>query len=236
MNDLLSVLRSGQIALQGLFPWGSNYTFLVTACQAEQQLLAVYKPTKGEQPLWDFPPATLARREVAAYEVSEALGWGFVPPTVLREDGPHGPCSVQLFVQADPELHYFTLPDEEKERMGQVVVFDVLLNNADRKSGHVMKDQGGKIWLIDHGVCFHSDPKLRTVIWELAGAPLPKDILADLQRFRPMLEDGAALAERLGDLLHPREIRALRRRADRLLENPCYPLPGPGRNFPWPPV
>ena len=236
MDDLLTLLTEGEITLRGLLPYGSNYTFLADVHTGDRRAAAVYKPSKGEQPLWDFPPETLAHREAAAYVVSEALGWSFVPPTVLRRDGPYGRGSLQWFVDADPELHYLILPDDEKRALGRVMAFDVLLNNADRKSGHVLKDSHGKIWLIDHGLCFHHEPKLRTVIWELAGEPLPADLLSDLCNFSEKLGSDPALGESLSGLLAASEIRALQRRAAALVEAARYPLPGPGRNYPWPPV
>ncbi|MBI3762883.1 MAG: SCO1664 family protein, partial [Chloroflexi bacterium] len=180
LETLLTILGQGQMELRGLLPDGSNYTFLVSIAHCEQSALAVYKPSKGERPLWDFPEETLAFREVAAFLVSERLGWDFVPPTVYR-DGPHGPGSVQWFVDAEAEAHYFNMPEPEKPALRRVAVFDVLVNNADRKGGHVIKDKQGKLWLIDHGICFHSEPKLRTVIWDFAGEPIPDDLLADLR-------------------------------------------------------
>ena len=236
MQKLKALLGDGEITLQGLFRWGSNYTFLVNTRLGDQEVRAVYKPIRGEQPLWDFPSDTLAKREVAAYEVSEALGWGFVPLTVLRSEGPHGPGSIQLYVEGDPEDHYFSFSETEKKGLGRVVAFDVLLNNADRKGGHVIKDERGKVWLIDHGLSFHTDPKLRTVLWDLAGSALEKDIVADLKRFRKALERDKQLIEQLSGLLSPREIRALQYRTTRLIQNPCYPNPGAGRSYPWPPI
>jgi len=236
MQKLKALLQDGEITLQGLFRWGSNYTFLVNTRLGDQEVRAVYKPIRGEQPLWDFPSDTLAKREVAAYEVSEALGWDFVPLTVLRSEGPHGPGSIQLYVQGDPDDHYFSFSETEKKGLGRVAAFDVLLNNADRKGGHVIKDERGKVWLIDHGLSFHTDPKLRTVLWDLAGSALEKDIVADLKRFRKALEGDKQLIEQLNGLLSPREIRALQHRTTRLIENPCHPYPGAGRSYPWPPI
>jgi hypothetical protein len=143
---------------------------------------AVYKPSKGEQPLWDFPENSLAWREVAAYLVSEALGWNFVPYTILRDEGPFGPGSLQQFIDYDPNYHYFTFKDEDKARLRPVVLFDLLLNNADRKGSHVIiQKRTRKMFLIDHGLCFHEEDKLRTVIWDFAGQPMPPELLADLE-------------------------------------------------------
>ena len=235
LDTLLTVLGQGEIEIRGLLPYGSNYTFLVTIAQADYKVLGVYKPIKGERPLWDFPEETLALREVAAFLVSENLGWDFVPPTVYR-DGPHGPGSLQWFIDAEPELHYFNMPEAEKPALRRTALFDLLINNADRKGGHVIKDKQGKIWLIDHGLCFHNEPKLRTVIWDFAGQPIPGDLLGDLRSFRTRLDSDDNLVEAINTLLSAREVAALKRRADRLLKNGCFPDPGPGRNFPWPPV
>jgi len=233
---LRAVLEQGEVTLKGLFRWGSNYTFLATARLEEIETQAVYKPKKGEQPLWDFPAGTLAKREVAAYEVSEALGWGLVPLTVLRTAGPHGPGSIQLYLEVDPGDHYFNFDAADKRNLGRVVAFDVLTNNADRKSGHVLKDRQGKIWLIDNALSFHPDHRLRTVIWDLAGSPVPESVLEDLRRFRSALDEDEALRARLGQLLTQPEVNALRLRTTRLIENPCFPNPVAGRNYPWPPV
>lgn len=236
LSIILGLLQNGQIELQGLLPYGSNYTFLVSVSDGQQKAFAVYKPISGEQPLWDFPPDTLALREVAAFLVSEVLGWGLVPPTVYRDDGPHGPGSVQLFIHAQAEQHYFTLAEEEKAALRSLVVFDLLINNADRKGGHVIKDQNGKLWSIDHGICFHAQHKLRTVIWDFAGEPIPDELLNDLQQFRDQLSAEKDLKTAINRLLSPLEISAMRRRADKLLASRHYPEPGPGRNYPWPPL
>ncbi len=233
---VLKLLQEGQLDLQGLMPNGSNYTFLVAASDGDQKLYAIYKPTQGEQPLWDFPEDTLALREVAAFLVSETLGWCFVPPTVYRTEGPHGPGSLQMFVQAEPESHYFNMQVEDKGELRRVALFDLLINNADRKGGHVFKDAGGKLWLIDHGICFHAQNKLRTVIWDFAGEPIPDDLLTDIQDFRERLQSNADLKTAISSLLDPLEVSALRRRADKLLKTRQYPEPGPGRNYPWPPL
>jgi uncharacterized repeat protein (TIGR03843 family) len=236
LEALLMLLQEGQIKLEGLLPNGSNYTFLATISRADSVTYAVYKPTRGEQPLWDFPEDTLALREVAAYLTSEALGWDFVPPTVYRTEGPHGPGSLQYFIQAQPDCHYFTFSNEDKAELPRVALFDILINNADRKGGHLIKDTAGKLWLIDHGICFNSQPKLRTVVWDFGGLPIAEELLSDLSDFRRRLDDDAALVEAFNTLLAPGEVSALRRRADRLLAAKHFPEPGPGRNYPWPPL
>jgi hypothetical protein len=199
--------------------------------------LAVYKPRRGERPLWDFPRGTLCQREVAAYVLSAALGWTLVPPTVLR-DGPYGVGSVQLFIDADQEAHLFTMQKEGsfEQAIERLAAFDVIVNNADRKSGHCLKGNDGRLWAIDHGICFHVEPKLRTVLWDYAGQPLRPDTLADLRDLREHVQSKDSFAEMLESLLSPDELRALRRRLERLINSGKHPDPGPGRNVPWPPV
>ncbi|MFQ5407030.1 MAG: SCO1664 family protein [Anaerolineales bacterium] len=231
----LAALGRGDLELQGLLPWGSNYTFLVTIRSSDLQFPAVYKPDRGERPLWDFPPGTLGKREVAAYFVSEKLGWGFVPPTVYR-DGPHGAGSVQLFIDFDPNEHYFNFSGERKLKLHRVVLFDYITNNADRKGGHVIIDSNQRLWLLDHGICFHADYKLRTVIWDFAGLPVPDEMLAEMKAFEALFADGSDLVPSLHALLSVREVEAIRRRTRALLESGCFPRPGPGRNYPWPPL
>lgn len=232
---LLEALGKGEMEMKGLLPWGSNYTFLVYINYEDLHLPAVYKPARGERPLWDFPDGTLYKREVAAYIVCESLGWGFVPPTVCR-DGVEGVGSVQFCVDADPEDHYFNFQEDEKEFLKPIVVFDIIANNADRKGGHVLRDRQGEMWAIDHGLCFHTDPKLRTVLWDFAGQPIPEDILTPIQKFRNDLKPSSQLTQLLLQLIDKTEIDALKRRADRLLTTGCYPMAGSGRHYPWPPL
>jgi uncharacterized repeat protein (TIGR03843 family) len=236
LQALLTLLQEGSLEIQGLLPYGSNYTFLTLVSDGAQKTFAVYKPTGGEQPLWDFPEETLARREVAAFLVSETLGWCFVPPTVYRTEGPHGPGSLQFYVHAQPESHYFNFTEEEKPELRRVALFDLLINNADRKGGHILRDTSGKLWLIDHGICFHAQPKLRTVVWDFSGESIPEDLLADVAEFRERLGQEKDLKTAIQSLLAPLEISALRRRADKLLTSRRYPEPGHGRNYPWPPL
>ena len=232
----LAALGQGELEVGSLLPWGSNYTFLATIHHTDHlQFPVVYKPQRGERPLWDFPEGTLAKREVAAYFVSEMLGWSFVPPTVLR-DGPHGPGSVQLFIDFDPNHHYFNMSEEQKPRLQRVVLFDYLTNNADRKGGHIVLDPEEHLWLLDHGICFHAEYKLRTVVWDFAGLPFPEAIQTELESFKKMFEADAEFVSALQELLSAREIGALQRRTIDLLEAGCFPNPGPGRNYPWPPL
>jgi uncharacterized repeat protein (TIGR03843 family) len=224
------LLAEGDIEVVGRLPWSSNYTFLVTCSSDGDELQAVYKPGRGERHLWDFPEC-LYRREVAAYRLSELLGWGLVPETVERVDAPLGPGSLQRFVPADFSQHHFTLVEDEHhhDRLRVICAFDVVANNADRKSGHCLLGEDGVVWAIDNGLCFHAEPKLRTVIWEFAGEPVPPALLADLERV-----DGE-LGEALGEFLSPREVAGVRRRAARLAEVGRFPIPDADRyHYPWP--
>ncbi len=197
---------------------------------APTALYAVYKPASGEQSLWDFPDG-LYRREVAAYVLSEALGWGLVPPTVERHDGPFGPGSLQLFVAADYEQHYFTLLDQggHEDVLLAMCAFDIVANNADRKSGHVLLGEAGRLWGIDHGLCFHPRPKLRTVIWDFADEPVPPHLLADLGRL------ASGLPDEMAHLLDDEERDAIIDRIDRLTRAGTFPEPlGDRPPYPWP--
>ncbi len=197
-DDVLTVLREGSITLAGQFNWGSNFTFLVEVEHSGKKLQAVYKPNRGVRPLWDFPSNSLARREVAAYLVSQALDWELVPPTVYRRRGPIGAGSLQLYIPHNPEYYYFTFSQPDKQRLRPAALFDLLVNNADRKGTHILMDQQGHIWLIDHGICFHTDFKLRTVIWDFVGEEIPSDLRQDLARLLDRLEgneQGPPLAE-----------------------------------------
>jgi uncharacterized repeat protein (TIGR03843 family) len=236
-DDVRQLLRAGTITLQGLLPWSSNYTFLGTVSHGGLEVRIVYKPVRGERPLWDFPASTLARREVAAYVVSAALGWGLVPPTVLR-DGPHGMGSVQLFVDADPDAHYFTFHSEPiyQQRLRSLALFDVIINNADRKGGHCLCGDEGAVWAIDHGVCFHCDPKLRTVIWEYAGEDIDGQLAADILALSALLDQASAPAPlELRFLLSPAEYAALQQRVRTLIDDGHFPSPPDDRRvIPWP--
>jgi len=232
-GSALSLLASGEIEVEGRMPWSSNSTFLVSVTSGEATMGAVYKPTRGERPLWDFPGG-LHRREAAAWHLSELLGWGLVPETLVRPDAPFGPGSLQRFVDADFEHHYFTLYEDEANHpaLRRVATFDLLLNNADRKSGHCLIDSDGHIWAIDNGLSFHPQPKLRTVIWEFAGEPVPPDLLDDVCR----LAQGDGEHHRaLAELLEADEMASLRRRAEAVARRPVFPSPDPDRRpYPWP--
>jgi len=240
-EKVVNLLQKGEITLQGEFMWGSNYTFLAQVALEDEAKLAVYKPSRGERPLWDFPAASLAKREVAAYLVSQALGWRLVPPTVHRIHGPLGPGSLQLFIEHDPQYHYFNFSPDDLQRLRPVVVFDLLINNGDRKGSHILRDPQNHLWLIDHGVCFHVDEKMRTVIWDFVGEPIPDELCIDVVRFRQLLTpvDGeiSPIAEDLLTFINAKEVKALARRANALVENPRFPNPDPRRRpFPWPEI
>jgi uncharacterized repeat protein (TIGR03843 family) len=236
-ESLQVILENGEIELKGQFTRGFNYTFLVNVCYAETEIQAVYKPGRGEQPLWDFPTNSLAGREVCAYYVSQALGLGLVPFTLLR-DGPLGPGSVQQYIDYNPDYHYFNFKTAERERLRPVVLFDLLVNNADRKGSHILiQKHTHKLFLIDHGLCFHAEDKLRTVVWDFAGQPIPADLLALVSSFLASLKHPGDLPTRLGLYLSPEELAALQDRAERLLTTGRFPLPPEDRRaFPYPPL
>jgi hypothetical protein len=220
-------------------PGASNYTFLVRVTDHAESMLAVYKPRAGEAPLWDFPEGTLGLREVAAFTLSSALGWPRVPPTVLR-DGPEGPGSVQAFVDADFGEHFFTLRDHHDATFREIAAFDLIANNADRKGGHCLlaRDGGGDpgaIWVIDHGVCFSVESKLRTVIWDYAEEPIPQALAVGAARVAGELRSGP-LCDAMRALLTPAEVEAAARRAEAFAAAGCFPRPTGRRPYPWPPV
>jgi hypothetical protein len=233
---VLEALREGALQLEGQFVYGSNYTFMVECRYKGNTLKAVYKPMRGERPLWDFPDQTLAHREVAAYLVSDALGWDLVPSTVFRTDESlMGPGSAQLFIEHNPEYYYFNFEEKDQKLLPEVMLFDLLINNADRKGGHLLVDPEGKLWLIDHGLCFNVEDKLRTVVWDHAGEPIPEHLLADLQSVIPRLDPDQPLYTMLTPYLLSEEIQALQERAQNLLHSGIFPLPPEDRRaYPWP--
>ncbi|MBI4589931.1 MAG: SCO1664 family protein [Candidatus Rokubacteria bacterium] len=227
--DALDLLTRGAITVKGRMPWSSNAIFLVQVTLESATALGVYKPGRGERPLWDFPPG-LFKREVAAYFLSEALGWGLVPPTVRRE-GPLGEGSLQRFVPADVEQHYFTLREDRAHhaRLRRICLFDLVANNADRKSGHCLLAPDGVIYAIDNALTFHAEPKLRTVIWEFGGEPIPEAMLADVRRLLV-----AGLPAPLSALLDPAEQEALLVRARAIVGEGRFPVDTTGWRYPWP--
>jgi uncharacterized repeat protein (TIGR03843 family) len=231
---LLDVLTRADVTDTKLLPTGSNYVFALALEDPEAGPgAAVYKPKRGEAPLWDYPEGTLYRRERAAYLLSEALGWGIVPPTVVR-DGPHGVGMVQLHIDHRPRLNYFTVKDERQDDLRRMAVYDVIANNGDRKGGHCLVDDDGRLWGIDHGLTFHHQGKLRTVIWDFIGDPVPSELLDDVERLLAKLERGDAVIAELDAMLDKGERRALRQRVERLLSTRRFPEPPPWRPVPWP--
>jgi uncharacterized repeat protein (TIGR03843 family) len=228
-DPAVEVLTRGELTVKGRLPWSSNATFLVEAALDGATTLGVYKPERGERPLWDFPRG-LHRRERAAWHLSEALGWGIVPLTIPRE-GPYGEGSVQMFIKADFEQHYFTLREDERhhDRLRRICAFDLIANNADRKSGHCLLGEDGAVYAIDNGLCFHVEPKLRTVIWEFGDEPVPAPLLADLRRLA-----AGPLPPALAELIDADEGRALLRRARALVKAGRFPSQTGGHGYPWP--
>jgi hypothetical protein len=222
--------------LVGLLHGASNYTFLARLGPHEPEgLRAVYKPARGESPLWDFDAGTLYRREVAAYELSQVLGWPRIPPTVVRRKAPHGVGALQMFIDADGR-HFLGPNNAPPATWMQVALFDVITNNADRKSGHCLFDEKDQVWVIDHGLTFHTDQKLRTVIWDFAGQELPQDLCGDIERTLIELERGA-LKETFDGLLSAPEVRVLKRRLRAVLDPTWrFPEPTSAWSIPWPPV
>ena len=223
------LLSEGEVEVEGRMPWSSNATFRVDVTLDGVTRKAIYKPVRGERPLWDFP-AGLHRREVAAWDLSEALGWGLVPPTVARLDAPYGEGSLQLYIDGDVEQHYFTLAerDDLQHALRAMCCFDLLANNTDRKSGHCLLGDDGRVYGIDHGLCFSADPKLRTVIWAYGGDRVDDDLVADVAR---VVGD---LPGSLCRLLDADEVDALLHRAESLLRHPVFPIDRTGRRYPWP--
>ncbi|HMB22902.1 MAG: SCO1664 family protein [Chloroflexota bacterium] len=231
ITRLQTALQHGEYEVTGQFTLGSNYTFLVTVHHKGKEYHAVYKPMRGEQPLWDFPENTLAGREVAAYLVSEQLGFHIVPFTTLRQDGPYGAGSLQQLIEYDPEYHYFSFSDEDRQLLKPIALFDLLCNNADRKGSHILFEKDThKLYAIDHGICFHEDNKLRTVLWDFAGQKIPADLLAHLSGIKSLLPS-------LEPYLSPRELSALCARAEGILKRGTFPRqPRDRRALPWPPL
>ncbi|MGV4887513.1 SCO1664 family protein [Streptomyces viridosporus] len=257
-----TLLAEGELTVRGRIREASNAALYCTVTHGGREAACVYKPVAGERPLWDFPDGTLAGREVAAYEVSEATGWGLVPPTVLR-DGPYGEGMCQLWVETVPGAELLALVDGEEpgpgwraiglaevgegrtalivhaddERLRRLAVLDAVINNADRKGGHLLPAAGDRLYGIDHGVTFNVEDKLRTLLWGWAGEPLTEEALDVLKGLRKALADGGALAARLGALITPAEIDATRARVESLIATGTHPEPG-GQwpAIPWPPV
>ncbi len=227
--EQLDVLLHGEMSVVMRMPYSSNATYLVSLALDDKSIQAIYKPMRGERPLWDFEPG-LHRREVAAYRLSETMGLGFVPPTVLR-DGPSGEGSVQLLIDADPDEHYFTIFEQRQDLHDQfraMCAFDILANNTDRKSGHILVDKNSRVWGIDHGVCFAADFKLRTVIWEFGGEEISQPLL---DQIKPITQ---TVPLEVATLLSEQEVVAITERAKWLLDGALFPVDPSGRHYPWP--
>jgi uncharacterized repeat protein (TIGR03843 family) len=235
VEQALSLLREGELSIEGRLMDASNATLYCAVSTADVRAACVYKPVAGERPLWDFPDGTLAEREVAAYEVSAATGWAVVPPTVYR-DGPLGPGMVQLWIAEDDRADIVAMiRRRDCDALRRVAVFDAVINNADRKGGHLLPTRDGHVYGVDHGVSFHVEDKLRTVLWQWAGRRLPDEAILMLTRLRAELD--GALGERLHELLTGREVRRTRKRVDALLLGGRHPEPsGDWPAVPWPPM
>ena len=228
--EMPELLTQGDIEVLGVMPWSSNGAYLVDVRTGDDHAPAVYKPESGELPLWDFPSG-LWRREVASYDLSAAMGFDLVPPTVTRIDGPAGPGSVQAFVPAQFEHHYFTLRDDEAHAgpFRRLCAFDLIANSTDRKGGHCLVDANGRVWAIDNGLTFHVEFKIRTVLWDFAGEPLPSDVVEAIER---LLDTG--LPTSFDQLLDTDERDATLHRARALLSTAHFPHDPTGRRYPWP--
>lgn len=237
-NLTLSILQEGDVEIKGQFTFGSNYTFLADISYQGGTIPAVYKPSRGEAPLWDFPVRSLAKREVAAFLLSESLGWDLVPLTIYRKKNlPLGSGSLQLYIEHDPNYHYFSFIGLDKQKLRPVAVFDLIANNADRKGGHVLFDQGGHLWAIDHGLCFHEQDKLRTVIWDFIGEEIPDDLLNDLQQLVDSFERPHSFVMNMSPYLSGAEIGAIKLRIQNLIIHGVFPQPPEDRRpYPYPPV
>ncbi len=230
-------LTRGKIEMQGIVPWSSNYTYLVSIAYDGRAMHAIYKPQCGERPLWDFEDGTLCKREVAAYELSAFLGFPNIPVSVLRADAPQGLGMVQEFIDHKRRENFFTLRDKYHADMQSIAIFDALINNTDRKGGHILMDHQGTVWAIDHGVTFHQEPKLRTVIWDFIDDPIPDALYKQLEKLRAALKANEPALASLTELLTRAELRALATRLNELLRARVYPAPSEGwPHIPWPPV
>lgn len=230
-----TILREGQITRCQPLPRGSNCVYLLSLKRQGEESRAIYKPRRGETPLYDFPSGTLYQRECAAYLVSQALRWFLIPPTIIR-DGPYGIGMLQWFIPTRQTTDYNQLFENNLAEFKRIATFDWLVNNADRKGGHCLEAADGRLWLIDHGLTFNTVPKLRTIIWDFAGQPVPQQLLADLESLLPRLADGGNLEKALTELLAPDEIEALRERLELILSDAVFPTSfGSYHRTPWPP-
>ena len=231
-EEVLRVLGTGEVTACEALPWGSNYSFAVAVtAPGERERIAIYKPRRGEAPLWDFPSGTLYRREHAAYLLSRRLGWPRIPATVVRE-GPHGIGTFQLYVRPQDHVQFQRLRRSHAEELRRMALFDLIANNADRKAGHCLLDCAGVLWGIDHGLTFHQQHKLRTVIWDFCGEPAPPEAVATLAALCEQPVEGEVRAE-LGEWLSRREVDAFYRRVEQVALTGVFPELDPYRNIPW---
>ena len=229
-QSAFQLLEQGEILSCQLTPSGSNYTFLAQLQFDGRTGMAIYKPRDGEAPLWDFPSGTLYKREYAAYLLDECLGWNLVPPTVIR-DGPYGIGSVQQYVDHDPKRNYHNFGDGNTNQLKTIACYDLLANSTDRKANHLLEDLDGKLWSIDHGLTFHADTKIRTVIWDFCGQRIPKKLLNRVAKLKDELRQPEGRLKELIDLLLPQEVTALEQRVEWVLTEGVYPgLPGRRRS------
>jgi uncharacterized repeat protein (TIGR03843 family) len=233
-DAMLRLLERGDLTLEGRIVAASNASFLGTVREGDAVATCVYKPVRGERPLEDFPDGTLWKRERAAFLVSEASGWGIVPPTAVRVDGPFGEGMAQLWIDVDESVDVWRIVHESDARLRRIVLFDAAVNNADRKGGHLLPAPDGHLYGVDHGICFAAEPKLRTILWDWRGDPIAPDELDVLRSLRVKLD--GPLCEALQALISVAEMRALVARVDRLLRTKRFPEPDPYRMaVPWPP-
>jgi hypothetical protein len=233
-DEIHDVLERAEVCAIESIPWSSNYTFAARlAVEGYPPFLAVYKPRRGEIPLWDFPDGTLYKRERAAYLACIAFGWDFIPPTVIR-DGPHGVGSFQLLVDVEPRSDFFKYKDDHVAEVQCIGLFDVIANNADRKAGHILKDRSGKLWGIDHGLTFNTDHKLRTVIWDWQGEPIPGPLRHQLEAFKRDPKRVADLRKELEALLDRTEVELFFKRLEHVISRGAYPPMHSRRAVPWP--
>ena len=235
VDEAMALLEHGELGVEGRLVAASNATLYCSVCLDGVTAACVYKPVAGERPLWDFPDGTLAEREVAAYEVSAATGWLIVPPTVFRS-GPLGPGMVQLWIETDDDVDIRRLiRGTSSDQLRRIAVFDAVINNADRKGGHLLPTRAGHIYGVDHGVSFHAEPKLRTLLWQWSGRPLRANASDALRQLQVGL--AGDLGERLAGLLTRREVRCAARRIEQLLASGRHPEPsGEWPAVPWPPI
>ncbi len=227
-----SFLERGEITACDLLYNGSNHVFLIELMNKGKVVRAIYKPRRGEAPLYDFPDGTLYKREYAAFLISQALEWFLIPPTVIR-DGPHGIGSVQWFVDTTKGVDYDSLRVKDLSELKQVALFDYLVNNADRKAGHCLEGRDGRLWVVDHGLTFNTVPKLRTVIWDFSGQSIPRKLVSDVTALRQKLNRVKPLKEALYRLLAVSEVEALGARLNKIISNPLFPFPESRRSVPW---